>query len=284
MRDFIPDLSELTEAIWTALLVAVLGAFLVRATSGSENGRSLNPEYLFERAVRDAGRETFDEIYQTSIRYQVDPLLVTAVAASEILQRPRWFRRFERILGWMRKQGTYGVMQMSAPKPVSDKRSIELFCERNRGAVCFRYDPVGFLETDRNALWAIAGAHSGGDRAFIDSVATMYCWLAQQTEWPSDLSPEQSLGALDQRRYATEWGLRFATTASRVTVTTYPSRANLTRERPAGVAPGNWWYVEYVCAISDNRGLLTLDEAKHIDLNLSVTSPGYGLFVDSPAL
>lgn len=272
LDDYIPTLSQLAEALWTALLVAVLGAFVFKATQGAETNRVITPEYLYARAFRDAGPEVFDEIYRVSIQNRTDPLLTTAVAVSEILQRPRWFRRCERLLGRFRKNGTYGVMQVSASGPLTDSESIRIFCETYADRACLRYDPVGYATLDENRLWEIAGEHNGGDKAFIDSVTVIYQWLLHHTQWQPDEVPEKILGLLDKRRHSTRWGLRFATTASKVTFTTTPSLETRIHERPTGTSRGNWWFIEHTCSISDDFGFVSLDENDpNVGLRLSIS-------------
>ena len=45
---------------------------------------------------------------------------------TESIQRPKWFRRLERILGLIYRRGTYGIMQVRNDRPIGDKQSIDI--------------------------------------------------------------------------------------------------------------------------------------------------------------
>lgn len=56
--------------------------------------------------------------------------LVIAVVLAEVQQRPRWFRRLERLGGKVLGAGTYGVAQVAADNPITDEESIDILVDR----------------------------------------------------------------------------------------------------------------------------------------------------------
>ena len=67
------------------------------------------------------------ELYISTIQGLAPPELKLgrAIILAESQQRPRWFRKIERIGGSVIGVGTYGVAQVAAPAPISDKESID---------------------------------------------------------------------------------------------------------------------------------------------------------------
>jgi len=65
---------------------------------------------------------------EASERYKIDEAITLAVMVVENAQRPPWARRLERAKGRVIKKGTYGIMQVTSERPVSDSESIEIAC------------------------------------------------------------------------------------------------------------------------------------------------------------
>lgn len=54
--------------------------------------------------------------------------LFEAIAIAENINRPKWVRQAERAL--VRRNGSYGIMQMRSRRPLSDDQSVEKFLEK----------------------------------------------------------------------------------------------------------------------------------------------------------
>jgi hypothetical protein len=74
--------------------------------------------------VRAVPRPLWDLAKRTADNAGADASLALAVMVVENLQRPPWFRRLERLKGFIFKRGTYGIMQVAAPQPITDEESI----------------------------------------------------------------------------------------------------------------------------------------------------------------
>ena len=69
-------------------------------------------------------------IENLSEKNNADPTLVKAICIAENIQRPSWIRRLENILGRFKPEATYGIMQVTSKKPISDKESIKQAIEQ----------------------------------------------------------------------------------------------------------------------------------------------------------
>jgi hypothetical protein len=67
--------------------------------------------------------------------YRVDERLIHTVLLVESIQRPRWFRRIERVLGRVGLASTHGLMQASNDRKVSDEESLKVGIENLAGSV-----------------------------------------------------------------------------------------------------------------------------------------------------
>lgn len=241
-KQYVPSTTSLTESVWTAGLVAVLGAFLIRLTSKEEEGRSSDERYKYEKALRDAGIDLFDEIFSRAAHFRADPLLARSVAVAEILQRPLWLRRSERFLGLFRRAGSYGIMQMQADRPLSDAESIDLFCKEYRNLVALEVDESGtYGQSNHSMLWLAGGKHNG-DKTFIDTITALYEWFAANTEWVQSEDAFGLIGVIEKRRYAVEVGFRIGTTAESIEFLLGDDIERLKRPLESGV--GDWWWIE----------------------------------------
>lgn len=125
---FLPNGDELVQAFWTALILGVLVAFVQEITRyRPDTSKSL------ENAKKDLGEELSEFTNSEAAKMDVCPTFIQSIILTECTQRPRWIRKMENFKGRLIGSGTYGVAQMSANEPISDKRSIEMLCEKFSG-------------------------------------------------------------------------------------------------------------------------------------------------------
>lgn len=123
LAPFIPPLDQVALGLWTAVLAAVLGAYLAKMTSGG----GASTDQLLARSYRTLDRSLW-ELAQTRAEFHgADPQLLRAIMLVENIQRPPWVRRLEYLKARSKPPGTYGVMQVAAPEPIyqTSSRSIE---------------------------------------------------------------------------------------------------------------------------------------------------------------
>lgn len=159
----VPEINDLAAAVWTAFAAAVLGAFVVRVSVNA----GTNEMELVERAIRNTPRELMDLAGRLAKEADADPNLVRAIMVTENVERPPWFRRLERIKAKVLPGGTYGIMQVGAPRPLSDVDSIrKAISERLSGVSITGAD--GRVDHDRLAAFARGYNPDPNFRAFLE--------------------------------------------------------------------------------------------------------------------
>jgi hypothetical protein len=125
-RDFfaplVPDPHELVSNIWAGFLAAIGAVHLQQIV-------------LLRRKPRDLLVRSFREIpfglrsyaFAYAVDSHIDPRIPLAIMTAENLERPRWVRRFERLLP-RRLSATRGIMQQGGAR--NDRHSIELAFEK----------------------------------------------------------------------------------------------------------------------------------------------------------
>lgn len=117
---YVPSGQEAASAFWIALAV-----FAVAHVGRSLTARQPDTDALLARATREVPTELAQQLLAAPMPH---PQVAVAIAYAEHLNRPVWARRLERIL--KPRNGTYGLMQMSSQKALSDQESVDLFLGR----------------------------------------------------------------------------------------------------------------------------------------------------------
>jgi len=166
---FVPDLDEFTMSIWAAVAVVAVAqvALSMSAPAGSRNpGRSV------ARARADIDPGLLVLLRDADV---ADPAALEAVALVEQLNRPGWVRRLERVL--VRGHGTYGLMQVTSDRAVSDHDSVIAF--------------VKWAEQVPAAVWPAEGEYDAPRRFFLaHNDDTQFANLATELYW--ELRNEQT--------------------------------------------------------------------------------------------
>lgn len=175
--DFVPEPDELVFAVWTAVFAAVLATALQQLLRFP----SLSTEQKVEAARQDIGEDTWAHIKEAALDANCDPMLMRAIIAAEALQRPRWMRNLERVKGRIIQEGSYGVAQMTAHRPLSDIQSVDALCLEHAG-----YYPTRRSGGDvREALLEARIEKHNSNPEFVASVMEFYRHL---NPWAMDRS------------------------------------------------------------------------------------------------
>lgn len=170
--NFVPGPEELVFAVWTAGFAAVLATGL----QGLLRSPSLSTEQKLGAARKDIGEGTWAHIDEAAGAANCDPMLMRAIIAAEALQRPRWMRNLERVKGRIIPEGSYGVAQMTASRPLSDNQSVEALCREHAGYYPARGDGGDI----RNSLLEARIEKHNINPEFVASVMEFYRYL---TPW-----------------------------------------------------------------------------------------------------
>lgn len=164
-RPVMPDTDELVQAVWTALFVGLVVAFLQRV---SRYDRSTESKHV--RAKKDLGSDLAADLDRQALEYDVSIDFLRSIILTECLQRPGWIRRLERFKGQFFRSGTYGVAQVTASSPISDLESIEALCRAHSG-----YYPVTneYGSTNRTLLSVQLETHNP-DQVFVEQALDFF--------------------------------------------------------------------------------------------------------------
>ena len=156
---WVPDFEAIRDAIWAGLIASLLAFAFIHWTRASES--SLADVVMAQR--QRVGPELIWYARQLAMERNLDPDLVETTILTESIQRPRWFRRLERMKGIVFRKGTYGIMQVWSPRPIGDRRSIDRALEMH--AVAFELSVDG---TTESRLMRERLRSYNGSRAFLD--------------------------------------------------------------------------------------------------------------------
>ncbi|MCU0641068.1 MAG: hypothetical protein MUC35_03145 [Candidatus Margulisbacteria bacterium] len=117
-----PSIKPLIDNMWAAFIGFLLASFAREALSN----RSISESTVINDALQEINPKIFALIDKLADKANANPNLIKAVAVTENLQRPAWFRLIEQIMSWFSKKGTYGIMQVQSDRYLTDEESIEI--------------------------------------------------------------------------------------------------------------------------------------------------------------
>ena len=159
LSPLVPKASEISLAAWTAIAVAVLAGWVLEASAGGQLS-----EATVEKSARELPQAALRMLWLKSRETDTEFRLALAVAIFENMQRPAWVRSIERRTGWLMGEGTFGLMQVRAKRPLSDIESVEIALETLlRGArVDHEEFPYGAPFVVALALYSTDPQYAGG--------------------------------------------------------------------------------------------------------------------------
>lgn len=117
----VPELEQVLPEMWGAVAAAVLAAWFI---SNTTHRGVLGTQDLIAAQRRKIGSGLLNFARSEAVDSGTSPDLLEAILITESVQRPKWFRKLERIKGIVVKPGTYGIMQVHADAPIDDRTSI----------------------------------------------------------------------------------------------------------------------------------------------------------------
>lgn len=122
----IPEGQELLIAIWAGVFATMM-ASVARSMLTPQRAEGFD---VVRSIKRDIGSKAWQYMVNSAPHQGKFLSLAMAVVLAESQQRPRWFRKLERIGGKFRGAGTYGIAQVAADGPLTDEKSIDLMFQR----------------------------------------------------------------------------------------------------------------------------------------------------------
>lgn len=118
----VPELNAVSSDLWTGLIAGVIGAYAVRVSQAG----FVDTERIFLESRRAIPRHLWELAHDVAERHEADPRLVRAVMLTENLQRPRWFRRLERMTARIIKRpASLGLLQAPGEPTDSEEELLE---------------------------------------------------------------------------------------------------------------------------------------------------------------
>lgn len=177
-KGLIPSPSEVVASMWTGLFAALV------ATVAQQSLRRHNDSSgLVELARKEVGEDLWQYAEDAAMTHSCDPTLIRAIMLAEVLQRPLWMRRAERLKSIVSRSGSYGVTQEFSDHPLSDREAIELTARRFAGYFPERDD---YGERIRARMEAAIEDHNY-DAGFVRNVMDIYSELDSHPIADSDV-------------------------------------------------------------------------------------------------
>lgn len=120
-QNLTPTPQGLVDNVWSAILVAIGVVYITYIFKPKD----MEIEQIFKKSRENIDKSILEEIKSKSKLYNANPLLVEAICIIENIQRPKWLRKFESTLGKIKQNGSYGIMQITTKKPMSDVESVD---------------------------------------------------------------------------------------------------------------------------------------------------------------
>lgn len=168
----VPPPSELSAALWTALVAGVAGAFLIRATRHDEGGFY----EAFEASRRAIGAELWAQAEHSARTYRAEPHLVQAFLLVENLQRPKWVRKLERTANRVAGDVSTGPLQSRDGGHLPDVDELDLAVRNHFAGRQVPTDPRRFSLFDESWLRLLAESYNPSS-SYADDVVAAYHWL-----------------------------------------------------------------------------------------------------------
>lgn len=164
VSSILPPDEEIIGELIQALLIALMIFAFISLTDAKRHGS--------KRPDAAEAPEFSNAIVSAALENDADPKVLLAIGLAEEKQRPAWFRRLERGLGFFRPDGTFGLFQVRAERNVSDVESAMIAARQLSGL----YPRSEILAASRNDVRIIAESHNP-DPNFTEMVIGIYADL-----------------------------------------------------------------------------------------------------------
>lgn len=170
-----PDFRGLATNIWSGLIAAAIAVLAFKAIS-----RLTSQPDQYQLSRRELDPRLVEKMHATSFP---DVVAILAIALTENAQRPSWVRALERT--FVRRNGTYGLMQIKSQRPLNDEQSVELFL----AGVAREHEERPFDVSDRNWPGIFFRKHNDDDD-FVATCIQMYREEKGKESGPGQETPQ----------------------------------------------------------------------------------------------
>lgn len=121
IKAVIPSPQGLVDNLWSALITAIFIVFFYKIYKSQE----ISNEQIFDKSLKNIDPNLREYIEIESANNSTDSKLILAICIVENIERPKWFRKFEKAKSFLFTKGSYGIMQLQSDKYLNDKQSIK---------------------------------------------------------------------------------------------------------------------------------------------------------------
>lgn len=167
IQKILPTFQGVVDNIWSSIFAISILLILKKFYLITQ---SIQPVDMYSRSLKKIHPGLLRCIKEESKKNNADEHLVLAVCVVENLQRPKWLRNIEKLY-WsiFKKEGTYGIMQFSSGKYLTDRESISLAIQKF-------FKDTGSDYKDYEVIEKIAQLYNA-DPNYIAAVSDAYTYL-----------------------------------------------------------------------------------------------------------
>lgn len=121
-----PTWTGLIDNIWSSVIIGIFIVFILDLYKNKD----IDETEIIDASMKSIDKKVFDKISTVCEEKNANEVLVKSICVIENLQRPKWIRFFEHVKSFIFRKGSYGIMQFSSGKWISDDTSIELAVEK----------------------------------------------------------------------------------------------------------------------------------------------------------
>lgn len=125
--NLMPDFSTISNELWLIVIIFVYQLFN-KISVPTEATKKRKNNYLINRYNLYSSK--YASIVKSKVTDKKIEALIYSILLYEAFNRPKVVRLIENIVFRFKKSGTLGIMQVSSPKMIGDKKSVELGIEK----------------------------------------------------------------------------------------------------------------------------------------------------------
>lgn len=162
-----PTFQGIVDNLWSSFIAISLFFLLRKVYSTTQKFRPID---IYEKSYQKIDAKLLDYIKKTADENSADEKLILAICIAENLQRPKWFRLTEK-MSWLvlRQRGTYGIMQVTSDKYLSDEESIVLSVQKY-------FSNTKEINQDYSTLEGVISGYNS-DPNYVATVMEAYSYL-----------------------------------------------------------------------------------------------------------
>ena len=182
VESVLPSPQSLLEQFWI-LIILFLYSIFNKMEFSREGAKKRIRHYTYKKV--DAFKERFGHLVDEQFSQDFYKAVVYSIMIYEDFNRPALARFVERsIFHFSKKKHTYGIMQMTSTKPLSDEESVLMACNKIKADVMSFLPSGSYFDEGSICLSGVAGnifdLYNPGDAEYGDQVSQVFSNIIQK--------------------------------------------------------------------------------------------------------